>query len=99
MRVLTAIRKDIVSKIIVENRTDLVSYPYCMVNDIREPYPQGEKFKRTRVVNLYDNKIGSGQLWKNSDTTFRQVIENTSWQPIMRRRVLIIGDINAHSTI
>lgn len=45
MRVLTVVRKDILSKVVVENRTDLVSHSYCMVVDIREPYPQaGEKF-------------------------------------------------------
>lgn len=34
MQVLTAVGKDIVGKIVVENRRDLVSHPYCMVVDI-----------------------------------------------------------------
>ena len=65
MRVLTAVRKDISSKIVIENRTDLVSHPYCMVVDIRELDPRSERcLRRTRIVNLYDNKVGKGQLWK-----------------------------------
>ena len=35
-RVLVAVRKDLLNKTIVENRTDLVSHPYGMVLDITE---------------------------------------------------------------
>ena len=100
MRVLTAVRKDMLSKVVVENRTDLVSHPYCMVLDIREPHPQaGKAFRRTRVVNLYDNKVGKGQLWEGSSATTRRVVEDISWRPVMRGRVLIVRDMNAHSTM
>lgn len=62
MRVLIAVRKEILSKVVIENRTDLVSHPYCMVLDIRELHPQsGRCLRKTRVVNLYDNKVGEGQ--------------------------------------
>ena len=75
MRVLTAVRKDMLSKVVVKNWTDLVSQPYCMVLDIREPQPQeGKAFRRTRVVNIYDNKVGKGQLWEGSSATTRPVI-------------------------
>ena len=61
MRVLTAVKKDILSKVVIENRTELVSHPYCMVLDIRELHPQsGKPLRRTRVINLYDNKVGKG---------------------------------------
>ena len=100
MRVLTAVRKDMLSKVVVENRTDLVSHPYCMVLDIREPHPQaGKAFRRTRVVNLYDNKVGKGQLWEGSSATTRRVVQDISWRPVMRGRVLIVGDMNAHNTM
>ena len=63
MRVLIAVRKDILSKVVIENRTDLVSHPYCMVLDIRELHPQsGKCLRKIRVVNLYDNKVGKRQL-------------------------------------
>ncbi len=39
MRVLTAVRKDIISRVIVEDRTDLISHPYCMVLDIKQLHP------------------------------------------------------------
>ena len=67
MRVLIAVRKDILNKVIIENRTDLVSHPYCIVMDIRELNPVSGKFSRkTRDVNLYDNKIGNGCVWQRS---------------------------------
>ena len=62
MRVLTAVRKDILSKVIVDNRTeDLASHSYCSVLDIKELHPLSRKvLRKIRVVNLYDNKFGRG---------------------------------------
>ena len=60
MRVMIAVKKNVLNKVIVENRTDLVSHPYCIVLDIRELNPVSEEYsRRTRVVNFYDNKIGN----------------------------------------
>ena len=51
MRVLTAVREDILDNVIIENRTDLVSHPYCMVLDIKERNPvSGNYSRKTRVV-------------------------------------------------
>ena len=59
MQVLTAIRKDILYKVIIDNWTDLVSYPYCSILDIKEFHSLTRKFViETRVINLYDNKVG-----------------------------------------
>ena len=59
MRVMIAVRKDIPNTIIVENRTDLISHPYCICLDIKEIDEQTERrLRKTRVINLYDNKIG-----------------------------------------
>ena len=100
MRVLTAVRKDILNNVIIENRTDLVCHPYCMVLDIRECNPVSRKYsRRTRVVNLYDNKIGSGCIWQGSNSTIRQAIQDICWSLVIRGRVLIVGDMNAHSSI
>ena len=64
MRVLTTVRKDILYRVIINNRTDLASHPYCSVLDIKELHPLSRKvLRKTRVVNLYDNKIGRGQVW------------------------------------
>ena len=52
MRVLIAVRKDILSKVVIENRTDLVNHPYYIVLNIRELHPQSIKcLRKTRVVN------------------------------------------------
>ena len=60
-RVLTAVRKDILNKIVVENRSDLVDHPYFLAMDIRE---LGRTTKtpgrRTRLVNAYNNIVGRG---------------------------------------
>ena len=64
MRILISVQKDILNKIIIENQTDLVSHPYYIVLDIRECNPTSKKYSRkTRVANLYDNKIGNGCIW------------------------------------
>ena len=94
MRVLVAIKKDILNKVIIENRTDLVSHPYCIVLDIRERNPTSEKYSRkTRVVNLYDNKIGNRCVWQ------QRAIQDIPWGLIIRGQVLILGDMNARSSI
>ena len=36
IRVMTAVRKDLLSKIIVEHRTDLINHPYFMLLEIRD---------------------------------------------------------------
>ena len=36
IRVMTAIRKDLADKLIVENRTDLVNHPYFILLEIRK---------------------------------------------------------------
>ncbi len=98
MRVLTAVRKDIISRVIVENRTNLISHPYCMALDIKEPHPKSGKFlRKTRIVNLYDNKVGRGQLWEGLTNSIRRVIQDIPWNLVIRGRVLIVGDMNAHS--
>ena len=85
MRVLMAIRKDILNKVLIENRTDLVSHPYCSVLDIKELHPlSGKVLRKTRVVNLYDNKVDRGQLWEGPTTLVRRVIQDIPWNLIIR---------------
>ena len=60
MRILIVVKKYILNKIIIENWTDLVNYPYYIILDIREYNPTSGKYlRKTRVVNVYDNKIGN----------------------------------------
>ena len=75
MRVLTAVRKNIISRVIIENRTDLISHPYYMTLDIKELHPQSGMFlQKTRIINLYDNKVGRGQLWEGPTNSVCRVI-------------------------
>ena len=63
MRVLIEVKKDISSKIIIENQSNLVSYLCYIVMDIRESNPPSKKCLRwTKIVNLYDNKVWKRQL-------------------------------------
>ncbi len=71
-----------------------------MALDIKELHPQSGKFlRKTRIVNLYDNKVGRGQLWEGPTNSVRRVIQDIPWNLVIRGRVLIAGDINAHSPI
>ena len=84
MRVLTAIRKDILNKIIIENWTDLASHPYCIVLNIKELNPVSRKyFRRTRIVNLYDNKIGNRCVWQGSSSTIHRAIKDIPWRQVI----------------
>ena len=99
-RVLIAVRKDLLNATIVENRTDLISHPYGMVLDITEGdiHVRGQR-RKTRIVNVYDNKLGERQTWQGPERRIRRAIEDFPWQAIIKRRVLIVGDMNAHSPV
>ena len=84
MQVLIAVRKDILNKVIIENQTDLVSHPYYIILNIRELNPvSGKYWRKTRVINLYDNKIDNGCVWQGSSSTIWQTIQNIFWKPII----------------
>ena len=58
MRVLIAVKKDILDKDIIDNQTDLISHFYCLYLDIKEfDWKSGKSPRKTRIINLYDNKI------------------------------------------
>ena len=100
MRVLTAIRKDILEEVIINNRTDLVSHSYYLFVDIRERHPLSKKFSRkTRIVNFYDDKIGERYVWQGTRLAIRWVVQDICWKLVIRGRVLIVGDMNAYSII
>lgn len=48
--------KELVNKILVENKTDLVNHPYFLILDIGDINTQLNKpISQTRVVNTYNN--------------------------------------------
>ena len=63
MHVLIIIKKDILDRVIINNQTNLISYFYCLYLDIKKFDSKTKKNPRkTRIVNLYDNKIGQKRL-------------------------------------
>ena len=98
MQVLIAVKKDILNRFIIDNQTDLISHPYCLCLDIKEFDPKsGKSLRKTRIVNLYDNKVGQEQLWEGSCSRVQRAIEDIGWRQVIRGRVLIVEDMNAHS--
>lgn len=75
MQVLIAVKNDILNKIIIISWTNLVSYPYCIVIDIRKLNSVSKKFsKKTKVINLDNYKIGNKYVLQGSSSTIRQAI-------------------------
>ena len=98
MRVLLAVKKEILDRVIINNRADLISNSYCLYLDIKEVDPKsGKNLRKIRIVNLYDNKVGQEQLWKRSCSKVRRAMEDIGWRQVIQGRVLIVGDINAHN--
>ena len=55
---MTAVKKNLINKIIVDHKTDLVNYPYSILLEIRELDPRSKRSgKKTRVDNVYNNWI------------------------------------------
>lgn len=71
-RVFIAIHKDLLNKTIAENQIDLINYPYSIVLDITKREILAKKQKRkTRIFNVYDNKLGEGQTWQGLEQEIR----------------------------
>jgi hypothetical protein len=55
------------AQIIIEARTDLINYPYALVLNIWDIQPVTKtKKRRTRLINVYDNRIGLGTYYKDN---------------------------------
>ncbi len=56
IRVMTAVKKDLVDKVVVDHRTDLIDYLYFMLLDVREIDSRSKRSgRKTRVINVHDN--------------------------------------------
>ena len=84
----------------MKNQTNLVIYPYGIVLDItkEEIYAKGQK-RKSRIVNIYNNKHGEEQTWQGPKQRIEQAIQDFPWRLIINRQVIIMRDINAHSLI
>lgn len=89
IRVLTVVRKAILNKVIIDNQTDLVHHLYCSILDMKKlPLLSRKVLRKTRVVNLYNNKVGGGLIQQEPSPTVQQAIKDISWRQIIMSRVL-----------
>ena len=98
-RVAIAIRRDLVDKVIVEARTDILDHPYFMIVDVWELNRAQEKVRRTRIVNGYDNWLGASHCWQGDSERQRRALEDVYWDQVIEGRCLLLGDFNAHSPL
>ena len=52
-----------------------------------------------RVVNIYDNQVGKGCIWDGGIHCTRKALEDVNWEPIIQRKVLVAGNVNAYSPV
>ena len=58
IRVVTSIRKDLIDKLIMENKTDLVNHLYFILREIWELDQLSKKLgRKTRALNIYYNYV------------------------------------------
>ena len=53
--------------------------------------------RRTRIINIYDNRLGLGTCYQGEAERTWRAIEDIQWQPLLRGRAILLGDFNAHS--
>lgn len=100
IRVMTAGRRTLVDKIVVDHRTDLINHPYFMMLEIQELDPQSKRpGRKTRIFNVYDNRVGSGCTWDGGISCTRRALEDINWSSVIQGRVLLAGDMNAHNPL
>lgn len=77
MQVLIVIKKHILDRIIIDNQTDLISHSYCFCLDIKEiDLKSGKILRKTKIINLYNNKIDQGYLWERLYNRVWRIIED-----------------------
>lgn len=85
MRVLIAVKKNILDRVIIDNQTDLISHPYSFCLDNKEFDLKSEKcLRKTRIVNFYDNKIGQGQLWEGLYSRVQRAMEDIRCKQVIQ---------------
>ena len=76
-RVLIAIKRDLLTKIITESRSDLLNHLYFLVIDVWELHPQSkQKWRKTRLINCYDNKIDLNTMYIGDSDSNRRAIKD-----------------------
>ena len=83
-RVLVAIRKDLLTKVITESYSDLVNHPYFLAIDVWELHSKlKQKMWKTRLINCYDNRINSNITYQEDIDSNRRSIEDIHWNSLI----------------
>ena len=97
-RVTIAVRRDLITQLIIEARTVLIDHPYALAIDIWDLQQDTRTRKRrTRLINIYDNRIGLGTCYQSDANRSWRAIEDITWNTLLRGRAVLLGDFNAHS--
>lgn len=77
IKVMTIVRKNLIDKIMVDHRIDLVNHLYFMLLEIQKLDTQSKRPRRKIwVVNTYDNQIGRSCPWDNKINYVRRPLED-----------------------
>jgi glutamine synthetase type III len=76
-RVLIAKKRDILNRVVIEVRFDLVNHPYFLIINIWELYLQTKaKIGRIRLIISYNNKIGLETVYQGDINFNRRAIND-----------------------
>lgn len=74
---MTAMTKNLADKIVINHRTDLINHLYFMLLEIQELDPQSKRpGKKTRVVNVYDNRVERSCILDGGIARTRRALED-----------------------
>ena len=74
-RILTAVRRNILNRIVVDNKSDLKSYLYIIIVDVRRnDLINRELGRRIRIVNIYDQNLGREYIYLDGLKTIKRAI-------------------------
>ena len=76
-RVFTVIRKNLINRVVIEKRSNLIYYPYVIILNIRNLNQKIRlSLKRIKVVNVYDQFIGREYIYLGTYIRRRSAIKN-----------------------
>jgi hypothetical protein len=97
-RVLIAIRKNLLIKVMMEAYLDLVNHSYVLALDIWDLQPNTQKKARgTRLINCYNNRISLNTTYYRNIDSNKRAIDDINWENLIQGRAILLSDFNAYS--
>ena len=98
MKIFIIIRKDLINRIVIKKRSDLVDHLYLIILDIKDLNQKIRiPIRRIRVMNVYDQVIGREYTYLEAYVRRRRTIKDISWNRIIIEKTVFISDFNAYS--